>query len=65
MECTPDNFETQYLGLNKAFAEEGCLVFHDDRPMTMALSVLVIIELLNALNRCVIAMLLYLLQQTD
>jgi len=50
MECTPENFESRYLGLNKSFASEGCMLFHDDRPMTMALSVLVIIELLNALN---------------
>jgi len=50
MECTPETFASQYLGANKDFAAEGCQMFHDDRPMTMALSVLVIIELLNALN---------------
>jgi len=49
-ECTEDNFRSNYLGLNPAYATEGCHLFHDDRPMTMALSVLVIIELLNALN---------------
>merc|ERR1712146_510937 len=33
-----------------SFMEEGCLTFQYERAMTMALSVLVIIELLNALN---------------
>ena len=51
MECTPETFQSNYLGANDAYATSGCHMFHDDRPMTMALSVLVIIELLNALNR--------------
>jgi len=50
MECTPETFQSNYLGANDAYATSGCHMFHDDRPMTMALSVLVIIELLNALN---------------
>lgn len=51
MQCTPENWQSEYLGQNKAFLEEGCYTFQDDRPMTMALSVLVVIELFNALNR--------------
>eukprot|EP00043_Microstomoeca_roanoka_P017279 m.180000 g.180000 ORF g.180000 m.180000 type:complete len:1004 (+) comp16608_c1_seq1:211-3222(+) len=50
IKCTPETWESTYLGGNKDFLEEGCHTFQDDRPMTMALSVLVIIELLNALN---------------
>eukprot|EP01147_Barroeca_monosierra_P002681 gene2682-5573_t len=50
MQCTPENWESTYLGMNSDFREEGCATFQDDRPMTMALSVLVVIELLNALN---------------
>ncbi|EDQ90051.1 uncharacterized protein MONBRDRAFT_7291 [Monosiga brevicollis MX1] len=50
MGCTAENWESTYLGANKSFLEEGCLTFQDERAMTMALSVLVIIELLNALN---------------
>ena len=50
MQCTPDNFVGTYLGANKSFSAEGCETFEDNRPMTMALSVLVVIELLNALN---------------
>lgn len=34
----------------EAFAGVDCSVFHDPHPMTMALSVLVTIEMLNALN---------------
>ncbi len=36
---------------NKAFTGVDCHVFNDLHPMTMALSVLVTIEMLNALNR--------------
>eukprot|EP00730_Choanoeca_flexa_P004013 TRINITY_DN11572_c0_g2_i2.p1 TRINITY_DN11572_c0_g2~~TRINITY_DN11572_c0_g2_i2.p1 ORF type:complete len:1043 (+),score=353.64 TRINITY_DN11572_c0_g2_i2:56-3184(+) len=50
MQCTEENWESEYLGANKSFLAEGCDTFQDRRPMTMALSVLVIIELLNALN---------------
>jgi Ca2+ transporting ATPase len=50
MECTAETWESTFLGANKAFRAEGCGTFQDDRAMTMALSVLVIIELLNALN---------------
>jgi Ca2+ transporting ATPase len=50
MQCTPEIYAGTYLGANQSFLKEGCETFQDDRPMTMALSVLVIIELLNALN---------------
>ena len=51
MQCTPSNFGEVYLGANQSFLSEGCGTFQDNRTMTMALSVLVVIELLNALNR--------------
>jgi len=41
MQCTADNVD---------FAGVDCHIFEDPHPMTMALSVLVIIEMLNALN---------------
>eukprot|EP00045_Choanoeca_perplexa_P012053 m.130048 g.130048 ORF g.130048 m.130048 type:complete len:1008 (+) comp15868_c0_seq1:140-3163(+) len=50
MQCTEDTWESEFLGANKDFLAEGCDTFQDRRPMTMALSVLVLIELLNALN---------------
>eukprot|EP00052_Salpingoeca_macrocollata_P007132 m.57905 g.57905 ORF g.57905 m.57905 type:complete len:1040 (-) comp15851_c0_seq1:45-3164(-) len=50
MSCNPDNFQSAFAGANPAFADVGCAVFQNFQPMTMALSVLVIIELLNALN---------------
>eukprot|EP00051_Salpingoeca_urceolata_P023104 m.387383 g.387383 ORF g.387383 m.387383 type:complete len:1027 (+) comp20066_c2_seq5:1028-4108(+) len=50
MSCTPENFSDTYLPGNAEFAGVGCDVFQDYRPMTIALSVLVTIELLNALN---------------
>ncbi|RWS12224.1 Calcium-transporting ATPase sarcoplasmic/endoplasmic reticulum type-like protein [Dinothrombium tinctorium] len=40
----------QCLGGDEAFKGVDCHVFHDPHPMTMALSVLVTIEMLNALN---------------
>jgi len=40
----------QCLGGEEAFNGVDCHVFHDPHPMTMALSVLVTIEMLNALN---------------
>jgi P-type Ca2+ transporter type 2A len=33
------------------FKGVDCKIFHDPHPMTMALSVLVTIEMLNAMNR--------------
>lgn len=41
LQCAPDN---------EAFVGVDCGIFHDPHPMTMALSVLVTIEMLNALN---------------
>lgn len=41
----------QCLGGGEEFAGVDCKVFHDPHPMTMALSVLVSIEMANALNR--------------
>lgn len=41
LQCTPEN---------EAFQGIDCGIFHDPHPMTMALSVLVTIEMLNALN---------------
>jgi Ca2+ transporting ATPase len=41
LQCTPDN---------EYFKGVECSIFHDPHPMTMALSVLVTIEMLNALN---------------
>jgi len=40
----------QCFGENEDFKGINCSVFHDPHPMTMALSVLVLIEMLNALN---------------
>jgi Ca2+ transporting ATPase len=50
MQCTAENWESDYMGANPAFREEGCDTFQDSHSMTMALSILVVIELLNALN---------------
>jgi len=41
----------QCLGEPENFAGVSCEVFQAPEPMTMALSVLVVIEMLNALNR--------------
>ena len=51
MQCTPEIYGSVYAGANTDFNHESCDTFEDPRPMTMALSVLVVIELLNALNR--------------
>merc|ERR1719183_3388585 len=51
MQCTPDNFDAQFKGANPDFDYgRACGTFQDWTPMTMALSILVTIELLNALN---------------
>jgi len=51
MQCTADNFEAEYQGANPDFDySRACGTFQDWTPMTMALSILVTIELLNALN---------------
>ena len=45
MQCSPDN---------EAFSNiDDCEIFEADTPTTMALSVLVTIEMFNALNRLV------------
>lgn len=41
LQCSPDN---------EFFKGVDCHIFHDTHPMTMALSVLVSIEMLNAMN---------------
>ena len=41
----------QCAGGGKEWADIDCDVFDDPHPMTMALSVLVTIEMLNAMNR--------------
>lgn len=51
MQCTADNED---------FAGIECEVFEAAPPMTMALSVLVTIEMCNALNRCVLVLLIIL-----
>ena len=52
MGCTEETFASSYKGANADFAypAKGCDIFGSAKPMTMALSVLVTIELLNALN---------------
>lgn len=42
------------IGDAEEFKGIDCHVFHDPHPMTMALSVLVTIEMLNAMNRLVV-----------
>lgn len=41
----------QCMGGGEEFAGVDCKIFEDPHPMTMALSVLVTIEMMNALNR--------------
>jgi Ca2+ transporting ATPase len=41
----------QCLGGGEDFKGVDCKIFNDPHPMTMALSVLVTIEMLNAMNR--------------
>ena len=41
----------QCYGDNETFAGIDCEIFENTHPMTMALSVLVTIEMFNALNR--------------
>eukprot|EP00049_Salpingoeca_infusionum_P000349 m.39301 g.39301 ORF g.39301 m.39301 type:complete len:1162 (-) comp10296_c0_seq1:231-3716(-) len=51
MQCTASNFEADFMPGNPNFdASEGCDIFQNQHSMTMALSILVVIELLNALN---------------
>lgn len=48
------NFQTHHLacmGSGEEFKGLNCKIFTDPHPMTMALSVLVTIEMLNAMNR--------------
>ena len=41
----------QCIAEPRMFPDIDCDVFHHPKPMTMALSVLVVIEMCNALNR--------------
>lgn len=50
LSCTDENFASDYQGANPDFHNLGCHVFQHQTPMSMALSILVTIELLNALN---------------
>lgn len=47
----PQTHQAQCLAQDEMFAGVDCDVFSHPKPMTMALSVLVLIEMLNALNR--------------
>ena len=52
--CLTDCLQThhmQCLGEPENFKGIDCAIFQAPEPMTMALSVLVVIEMLNALNR--------------
>ena len=51
MQCTPETFDADFKGTNPDFDySRACGTYQDWTPMTMALSILVTIELLNALN---------------
>jgi len=50
LSCNEANFAAEYQGANPDFHSYGCSVFQHSTPMAMALSILVTIELLNALN---------------
>lgn len=47
----PQTHQAQCLAQDEMFAGIDCSVFSHPKPMTMALSVLVVIEMLNSLNR--------------
>lgn len=47
----PQTHQAQCLAQDEMFAGVDCAIFGAPEPMTMALSVLVVIEMLNALNR--------------
>ena len=47
----PQTHHSQCSAQNEYFKGIDCEIFDDLHPMTMALSVLVMIEMLNALNR--------------
>lgn len=50
LQCTAENYGQDFQGKNPDFHQTGCAIFQAAEPMTMALSILVTIELLNALN---------------
>merc|ERR1719421_402939 len=50
LQCTDDTFKADFQGKNPLPEYNGCHIFQAAEPMTMALSILVTIELLNALN---------------
>lgn len=47
----PQTHHSQCLAQDEMFKGVDCEIFDSPHPMTMALSVLVVIEMLNALNR--------------
>jgi len=47
---TEENFKEEFAGENADFHHLGCHIFQHQTSMSMALSILVTIELLNALN---------------
>lgn len=56
LNCTPSvspsqTHHSQCLAQDEMFKGVDCEIFDSPHPMTMALSVLVVIEMLNALNR--------------
>jgi Ca2+ transporting ATPase len=50
LQCTEETFKADFQGSNPLPQYSGCHIFQAAEPMTMALSILVTIELLNALN---------------
>ena len=49
--CVPQTHHSQCLAEPKMFPGVDCNIFGSPEPMSMALSVLVTIEMLNAFNR--------------
>lgn len=51
LHCAWQTHHMQCLAEEKNFTGIDCSIFTNPKPMTLALSVLVIIEMMNALNR--------------